>query len=98
MPSPPADARQSYPLPPELDLSDKNVIVTGGTSGIGLETVKVIARSCQLVAASSNTTWHRQRRLGPRQLMPVCLPQVQTLCLKNARVFMVSGDDEKGQW
>jgi hypothetical protein len=23
---------------------------------------------------------------------------LQTLCLKNARVFMVSGDDQKGEW
>jgi NADP-dependent 3-hydroxy acid dehydrogenase YdfG len=31
----------SYPLPREVDLSNTNIIITGGTSGVGLEAAKV---------------------------------------------------------
>jgi hypothetical protein len=30
-----------YPLPRSLDLANTNIVITGGTSGIGLEAAKV---------------------------------------------------------
>lgn len=77
---------RTYPLPKELNLQNTNIVLTGGTSGLGLEAAKVRGQ------LNSDGRVHSAAAADPPPSTVL-----QTLCAKNASVYLLGKSLERGQ-